>query len=98
MINADMRYYDYFTIGGRDEYGAQKLPDTNGAPDGNIKMAIYISSQSIQDNINYKDCNYIGLTKAPVNDTYIIKYGEEALKVLYVNPKGTYKQVFLKGM
>ena len=93
-----MRKYDYFTIGEKDAFGQLKLPDADGAPDGQIKMAIYISSQSIQDNINYKDCNYIGLTKDNVTDKYIIKYENEKLKVLYVNPKGIYKQVFLKGM
>lgn len=98
MINTDMKQYNYFTIGDINEYGQATLPDTNGTPEGTVKMAIYISSQSIQDNINYKDCNYIGLTKAAINDSYIIKYGEEDLKVLYVNPKGVYKQVFLKGM
>ena len=62
-------------------------------------MAINISSQSIQDNILFKDCTYIGLTSdANVNDSYVIKYGKEQLKVLYVNPKGRLKQVFLKEM
>ena len=26
---------------------------------------------------------------------FVIKYGDEMLKVLYVNPNGRYKQVFL---
>jgi hypothetical protein len=98
MINVDIRNYDYYTIGGKDAYGVPVLPDTEAEPQGQIKMAIYISSQSVQDNINYKDCNYIGLTKAAVDDSYIIKYGKELLKVLYINPKGKFKQVFLKGM
>ena len=95
MINADMRLYDYFTFGDDDGYGS---PTLSSEPTGQIKMVINISSQSTQDNINYKDCKYVGLTHANVRDTYVIVYGEERLKVLYVNPKGRYNQVFLKEM
>lgn len=95
MINADMRLYDYFTFGEEDEYAQAIL---SAVPVGKIRMAINISSQSIQDNINYKDAQYVGLTHANVDDTYVIAYGEERLKVLYVNPKGRFKQVFLKEM
>lgn len=93
MINTDMRLYDYSTFGEDNGYGMPQLSDT---PEGQIKMAINISSQSIQDNILYKDCSYVGLTQdANVDDTYVIRYGKGKLKVLYVNPKGRYKQVFL---
>ena len=95
MINAQMRLYDYFTIGDADGYGQ---PSISTEPEGTIKIAINVASQAIQDNINYKDCTYIGLTQAKVDDTYIIKYGEELLKVLYVNSLGKYQQVFMKEM
>lgn len=95
MIARDMRLYDYFTLGGKDAYGQPQIPSINDTPVGTIKMVINISSQATQDNVNYKDCNYVGLTQAEVNDTYVIKYGNELLKVLYVNPKGRMKQVFL---
>ena len=96
MINTNMRLYDYFIYGEADEYGMAQI---SSEPKGQIKMSINISSQSIQDNILYKDCSYIGLTQdAKVDDTYVIKYGNEQLKVLYVNPTGRYKQVFLKEM
>jgi hypothetical protein len=95
MINADMRTYNYFTLGENNAYGQ---PAMSAEPVGTIKMAINISSQSVQDNINYKDCQYVGLTHANVNDTYVIQYGNEKLKVLYVNPKGRYKQVFMREM
>ena len=98
MINAKMRYYDYLTIGASNAYGQPQIPSINDAPVGQIKMFLSISSQSVQDNVNYKDCNYIGLTQAEVNDTYIIKNGKELLKVLYVNPMGRLKQVFLKAL
>ena len=96
MINTDFRLYDYSTFGEDDGYG---MPQLSEEPKGQIKMAINISSQSIQDNILYKDCSYVGLTQdANVDDTYVIRYGKGKLKVLYVNPKGRYKQVFLKEM
>ena len=98
MINADMRLYNYFTLGPKNAYGQATIPDKDAVPAGQIKMAINISSQSIQDNINYTGCQYIGLTRANVDDTYIIEYENERLKVLYVNPKGRLTQVFLARM
>ena len=91
MINADMRSYDYFTIGEVNEYGQPAIPAAGKETiKGKIKIAINTTSQSIQNNIRYKD--------AKVDDTYVIKYGNERLKVLYVNPKGKYNQVFLKNL
>lgn len=92
MINADMRSYNYFTFGEPDSYGQ---PQLSQEAQGTIKMAINISSQSVQDNINYKDCSYVGLTHSSLDDSYVIQYGDKKLKVLYVNPKGRLKQVFL---
>ena len=76
-----------------DEYG-QPNPEFKGT----VKMAIYTSSQSVQDNIRYKDATYIGLTHAKVDDTFVINYDGELLKVLYVNNQGRLKQVFLKNL
>ena len=96
MITTDMRLYDFSTFGEDDGYG---MPQLSQEPKGKIKMAINISSQATQDNILYKDCTYIGLTQdSHIDDTYVIRYGKGQLKVLYVNPKGRYKQVFLKEM
>lgn len=93
MINTDFRTYYYFSLGDNDGYGQATLSEE---PTGTIKMAINISSQSVQDNINYKNAQYVGLTQdANVDDTYVIRYGKGKLKVLYINPKGRYKQVFL---
>lgn len=92
MINTDMRYYDFYTLGELNAYGQSQL---STEPQGQIKMAIYLTSQSVQDNINYKDCRYLGLTTGTIDDSCVIKYGNEKLKVLYVNPQGKYKQVFL---
>jgi len=90
-----MRIYNYFTLGDDDGYGQ---PTISAEPKGTIKMSITITSQSVQDNINYEDCNYMGLTLAEVDDTYIIDRDGERLKVLYVNPMGRYKQVFMKAI
>lgn len=100
MINANMREYNYFTYGAPNAYGQQVLiKDENGEPkvQGTIKIAINTTTQAIQDNINYEDCSYIGLThNSSVNENYAIQYNNELLKVLYVNPNGRLKQVFLK--
>lgn len=93
MINVDMKTYDYFTFGEKDAYGQDRLSDT---AQGAVKLAIYNTSTSVQDNINYTDCNYIGLTMAQIDESYVIQYGTEKLKVQYVQPKGRFKQVFLK--
>lgn len=95
MINADMRTYNYFTFGELDSYGQ---PQLSKEVKGTVKMAIYTTSNSIQDNIRYKDSTYIGLTSALLDDSYVIQYGEERLKVLYVAPKGRFKQVFMKNL
>lgn len=98
MINAQMREYTYFLYDSNNDYGQQVLiKDANGepVPQGTIKMAINLTSQSIQDNINYTSANYLGLTHSTVTDQYVIKYGDELLKVLYINPNGRFKQVFL---
>ena len=98
MINTDFRTYNYFSLGNDNGYGqATIIKDENGNPvvQGSIKMAIYISSQGVQENINYKNAQYVGLTQGEVKDTNVIEYEGSMLKVLYVNPKGRYKQVFM---
>lgn len=94
MISTDMKIYNYFTLGDKNGYGQ---PTISEEPQGTIKMAIYISSQSTQDNINYENCNYVGLTTdKSVNDKMVIQYGNEKLKVLYVNAAGRFIQAFLQ--
>ena len=72
MINVDMRRYDYYLYEGKDEYAQRKL---SSDVKGSILIAIYTTSQTIQDNINYKSAQYIGLTKAYINDNFVIQYG-----------------------
>lgn len=96
MIMLEMKHYDYFTFGANDEYGQ---PVLSQEPEGTIKMAIYNTATSTQDNVLYTDASYVGLTSdAEVNDTYVIDTDKERLKVLYVQPKGTWKQVFMARM
>ena len=94
MIARDMRFYDYYTYSAPNAYGQATLSSTS---QGSIKIAIYNTNTTIQDNINYKDCSYVGLThNKTINDSFVIQYGEEKLKVQYVNAQGRYNQVFLK--
>lgn len=92
MINNDFRTYEYFLYEGKDAYAQPQLSEE---PKGQVKMAIYITSQAIQDNINYKSANYVGFTHSLLDDSYVINYNGSKLKVLYVNPQGRMKQVFL---
>lgn len=96
MINVDMRDYNYYLYGENNAYGQPQLSEE---AQGTVKMAIYTVSQSIQDNILYQDCSYIGLTNdAEIDDKYVIQYDKERLKVLYVQPRGRFKQAFLARM
>lgn len=94
MINANMREYDYFTLG-KNEYGQDVIPQ-DAEPEGKIKMAITVSNQSVQNNILFQGATYTGLTHdTGVNDAYIIDFDGERLKVLYVSPKSRLRQVFM---
>lgn len=96
MINASMRFYDYFTLGENDDYGQPRLSNKKGS----VKMSINLQTQTPADNIKYKDATYVGLTlDQAIDDSYIVKLDEKTkLKVLYVNPFGRYKQVFMAEM
>lgn len=98
MFARDMKLYNYYTIGEPNAYGVPQMPSKDAEPVGQVKLAIYLSSQSTQDSINYRDCNYVALTTAKVKDTYVIDYEGERLKVLYIQPSGRYTQVYLKKL
>ena len=71
MINANMRFYDYFTFGAADEYGQAKLSEDIK---GSIKIAIFTTAQGVTDDIRYKNASYIGLTNdTNINDSYVIQ-------------------------
>lgn len=99
MINSNMRDYDFYLLGDKNGYGQiTLLKDDNNEPikQGEVKISITTLTKAVTDNIRYSNASYIGLTHdKSINDTYVIKYGDELLKVLYVNPDGRYTQVFL---
>lgn len=99
MITPDLREYDYYLYDENNSYGQRVLiKDEQGNPkkQGTVKLAIYTTSQAVQDNINYHNAQFLALTHDKgINDTYAIQYGESVLKVLYVGYRGRYKQVFL---
>ena len=87
-----MKNYSYYTLGTNDEYGQ---PQEIKAED-KIKMAINFTTESIQENPLYSGATYTGLTlDKRIDANYIIQYGEEKLKVLYVNKAGRYNQAFM---
>lgn len=88
-----MKDYTFSTLGGVDAYGMPQTTENVGS----VKMAIYLYTQNVTDSIKYKDATYIGFThNKSIEDNYIINYGKVKLKVLYVNPVGRFRQVFLK--
>lgn len=91
MIN-NMRTYNYYLYKDQDEYGQQTLTES---AQGSIKMNIHLTTESTQDNINYTNASYMGLTMAYIDNTFAIAYGDKMLKVLTVNAQGRYKQVFM---
>lgn len=98
MINTKYCVYNFFTLGPSDAYGQQTISQQ---PTGQIKAAIFTRSQSAQDNILYQDAQYLALTHdTKVDDTYIIEYGQERLKVLYVaeTAQNRPRQIFLSRM
>lgn len=99
MINARMRDYDYYLLGGDNGYGQLTLiRDEEGNPlkQGIVKLSVATLNKTVIDNIRYSDAAYIALSPdRDIKDTYIIQYGAELLKVQYVNPDGRYTQVYL---
>ena len=91
MINAQKKIYNYEKFGGLDDYGQPAL----SAETGTIKMSINLTNETLNENALYSGAQYVGLTMANIDASYIIHFGNEKLKVLYVNPAGRYKQVFL---
>lgn len=95
MINAQMTEYKYYPLK-ENAYGQAIIDEGSN---GSILMAINLVNQSISDNPLYTDATYIGLTyNKEISDNHVIQYGNQKLKVLYVNPIGRYKQVYMARM
>lgn len=92
MISTNMKEYNYYLYGENNSYGQ---PQLSKEPQGKIKMSINVTSQRIQDNPLYQGAEFVGLTHVEVDDKYVIQFEDLKLKVLYINPFGRYKQVFM---
>ena len=98
MIRNGYRQYQYWKVETNSEYAQEIIPPADAAPLGTVKMAIFPTSTGTQDNILYANCAYVGFTfDTEMNDTYIIKYGKERLKVMYIQQKGNgTRQAYMK--
>ena len=95
MLNAQMRRYDYYRYETDADYATQRLSDD---VQGTVLMAINTISQGIQNSILYEGATYIGITHTAIDASYVIQYGEQKLKVLYVNNNGRYKLVYMANI
>lgn len=95
MIGRDMKAYPYYLVGDRDSYGQQTI---GTEPAGALQVAIYSTTQAVADTVLYSEAEYIGLTRGAVTDAFVIDYKGKLLKVLYVQPKGRYKQAFMRRL
>lgn len=96
MISNQMKNYNYYTFEENNSYGQ---PNLSKDIKGNVKMAINLISEAISESSLYSGATFIGLTfDKKVDETYVIQYGEDKLKVIYANPLGRYNQVFLARM
>ena len=93
-IRSNMKSYDYYLTGSLNEYGEPTLSEKIGT----IEMDIQLTTQSLKDFPLYSNTQYIGLTTEAVTDKYVIQFGSEMLKVLYVNGFGRYNQVYMERM
>lgn len=97
MIYNRMRQYNYWLVAVNDLYGQEVMPSADAEPVGTVKLSIFPTSTGTQDNILYANCAYVALTyDAEIDDKYVVAYGKERLKVMYCQPQGRMKQVFLR--
>ena len=97
MISTNTRSYDYYLYGDNDGYGQPQL-STDVV--GTVKMSVYAISKTVQNGVQYTNEDYIGLTyDQNIDDTYVIQYGTEKLKVLYtIKCPNVKTQVFMARM
>lgn len=93
MINSRMSPHEYFLLGVDNGYGQITMTPEK---QGEITIGITMLTKTVTDDLRYSDAQYLGLTyDKNINDTYIIKYGDELLKVKYIIPTERLTQVFL---
>lgn len=93
MLATQMREYSYSRlIDEVDEYGQPQTIEAEGV----VKMAINFANEQVTTNNLYSGASYVGFTlNKEVDETYIIQYKENKLKVTYANNLGRYNQVYL---
>ena len=95
-IRNQMKSYNFYTLEDElNDYGEHEAAQTAS---GTIEMAINLKTETMKDYILYSQAQYIGLTADSITDKYIIEYGNEKLKVLYVNTFGRLNQAFMERM
>ena len=94
MIETGMRVYPLWLIPeDKDRYRERVEP----VEAGTARLSISLYAQSVADNVNYKDCQYIGLTNdRTITESHLIQYGNKRLKVKLVSPSGRMIQLILE--
>jgi len=93
VINRSEQPALLYTMGGQDEYG-QDLVEPIAQKKITLTFGLYNHKQT--DDIRYEDVEYTGLTPYDVADDQVIELNGFKYKVLFVNPFGRMKQVFLR--
>lgn len=93
VINRAQVQATLITMGGQDEYGQDLMNELDRKP---ITLTFGLYNHKQTDDIRYEDVEYTGLTIYDVFDDQIIQIGEDRYKVLFANPFGRMRQVFLK--
>lgn len=93
MIANTMRLYEYRLLETNNDYGTSDISEVKGQ----VKLSINLLNQQVSEEAIYKSAQFIGLTQDKnIDDTYFIEYDNMLLKVLYINEKGRYRQVYLQ--
>lgn len=95
MINREMRQATVVTYGGVDEYGQMNTTAT-ASRDTYLTFGLYQHTNS--NDVRYQNVTHYGLTKdSEITDNDIIVIDGVEYKVLFVNPFGRMREVFLQG-
>lgn len=92
MISRELIKATLITYDGIDEYGQEGINPINQTP---IEITFGIYKHQPTEDIRFQNVEYVGLTKASVNDSQAIKIGDKEYKIQFVNPFGRYKEVFM---
>ena len=94
LFNRTLQTLVVHTHGGVDDYGYQLAEELSTRK---IEGSVSLYQHTQTSDIRYIDCEYVVLTKdkdISVNDS--IEINGKEMKVMFVNPYGRLKQVFIK--